>query len=278
MASWYGLTCSEAQMSGWTAWDAVAGNIPEFRVQVDLSDNVLNGTLTTQLGSLMPIEILDMSSNLLYGALPSQLGKLTNLKFLALNGNSFTGTIPSEIGMLNKSITEYINLEDNCFCGEMPSQLQELNILTSGNSLGTPCPVPPPTSMPTITSNPTITYQPTAPTYRPTIHLEDPLVGVEPPTAILGTSGMWLATLVVGAMLIGIPILLARRRKSKNDSPRSPCGTPEPTHPESMKRDVTHVDIAENPLHDTEDNATGHYTFGNEKYLPSETWQMRHGS
>jgi len=200
--SWYGLNCGQMVRRQLLE----EGGVSEYLI--DLSGNALNGPLTTQLGSLSSVEILDMSSNSLYGSLPSQLGKLTNLKFLLFNGNSFTGTIPSEIGMLNKSRTEYINLEHNHFCGPMPPQLKDFNVLTSGNSIGTPCPAPSfspirsPTSMPSFSPYPTNTYRPT-PTPSQYHHVEDP---------IWQKSGVWLglvACVTVALLALG-PILLAR--------------------------------------------------------------------
>jgi len=39
---------------------------------------------------------LDLSNNILSGTIPEDIGKMTYMNFLILNGNNLTGTIPSQ--------------------------------------------------------------------------------------------------------------------------------------------------------------------------------------
>lgn len=67
---------------------------------------------------------LELSGNLLTGSIPATLGKLHNLQFLELYYNRLTGVIPEELGNLSKLID--IDLSVNQLTGEIPEKLCEL--------------------------------------------------------------------------------------------------------------------------------------------------------
>lgn len=80
------------------------------------------------------LESLNLSNNLLEGSLQSQIGNLKNLKSLDLSNNKFTG-VPAEIGRL--SDLEILNLSNNKITG-LPHELANLSKLKildlSGNN------------------------------------------------------------------------------------------------------------------------------------------------
>ncbi|XP_062079912.1 receptor-like protein EIX2 [Humulus lupulus] len=66
-------------------------------------------------------EVLDVSNNLLFGSLPDYWGNMKSLKLLMLNDNNFSGGIPSSMGFLNK--IQYLNLRHNNLSGALPSSM-----------------------------------------------------------------------------------------------------------------------------------------------------------
>jgi len=70
----------------------------------------------------MNLEELNLSNNMLDGALQSQIGNLKNLKILNLSNNNFTG-VPAEVGQLKN--LEILNLSNNSLTG-LPNELGNL--------------------------------------------------------------------------------------------------------------------------------------------------------
>ncbi|CAB9513154.1 Leucine Rich Repeat [Seminavis robusta] len=104
------------------------GAFPKLRWLVlddcDLSGNLLQGTLPSQLGLLKTSHIL-LRHNFFTGTLPSELG-LTPLQWLGIESNQLSGAIPSAFSSLSNF--EHFSLGDNSFTGEIPS---EFGLLTS---------------------------------------------------------------------------------------------------------------------------------------------------
>ncbi|XP_062079881.1 receptor-like protein EIX2 [Humulus lupulus] len=67
-------------------------------------------------------EHLDVSNNLLFGSIPDCWGNLKSLEFLILNDNNLSGGIPSSMGFLNK--IQYLNLRHNNLSGALPSSIK----------------------------------------------------------------------------------------------------------------------------------------------------------
>jgi hypothetical protein len=61
----------------------------------------LNGTIPTQLGEL-PLERLNIAQNLISGTLPSELGCIQNIETLWIHSNLLTGSIPTQWNNLTK--------------------------------------------------------------------------------------------------------------------------------------------------------------------------------
>ena len=119
------------------SWHGVTTGRSGRVVELDLSENELNGTIPSELGNLSSLERLRLSKNQLRGTIPSELGNLSNLKFLDLFENRLSGSIPSELGNLTN--LEALALFKNNMRGTIPSDLANLNnlrwLLLWGNQL-----------------------------------------------------------------------------------------------------------------------------------------------
>jgi len=95
---------------------------------IHLFDNLIYGTVPSDLGSLANLERLELTKNSLNGELPPEIGNLGSLTFLALGRNSFWGELPGALGKLSRLNT--INLESNMFQREIPYELGNMRQLT----------------------------------------------------------------------------------------------------------------------------------------------------
>ncbi len=109
------------------SWHGVTTDRNGRVVELDLSENGLNGTIPSELGNLTNLEKLNLSKNQLRGTIPPELGNLTNLRFLDLYENRLSGPIPSELGALTN--LEALALFKNNLRGTIPSDLAKLNNL-----------------------------------------------------------------------------------------------------------------------------------------------------
>ncbi|CAL1411618.1 unnamed protein product [Linum trigynum] len=94
---------------------------------LELSVNLLTGSIPPEIGLLANLIDLDFSLNQLSGPIPSEIGRLTNLQVLHIVENKLTGPIPDEIGRL-ESITE-LALYENRLTGPIPSSIGNLTKL-----------------------------------------------------------------------------------------------------------------------------------------------------
>ncbi len=119
------------------SWHGVTTDQNGRVTELDLSENELDGTIPSELGSLTHLEGLNLSQNQLSGTIPLELGNLTNLTTLSLYANRLSGGIPSELG--NLSNLELLALFENNLRGTIPTELAELDnlrwLMLSGNQL-----------------------------------------------------------------------------------------------------------------------------------------------
>ena len=107
-------------------WDGVA--VSDDRVtELNLSGQLLTGSIPPQLAYLGELKVLDLGYNALTGTIPPELGELGQLENLALNGNALTGTIPPEFDQLTRLRT--LDLEFNELTGTIPPELSQLSEL-----------------------------------------------------------------------------------------------------------------------------------------------------
>ncbi|KAF8650351.1 hypothetical protein HU200_063969 [Digitaria exilis] len=86
---------------------------------LDLSKNLLIGSLPSSLGGLRGLLKMDLSDNLLHGSIPPELGELNNLTLLDLRNNSLTGGVPPFVQSM-ASLQDLL-LSNNPLGGSLPS-------------------------------------------------------------------------------------------------------------------------------------------------------------
>jgi hypothetical protein len=76
----------------------------QFRNMRDLllDDNMLNGTISMKMASMVELRTLSMAYNDLTGSIPDTIGAATQLRYIKLDGNQLTGTIPPSLSSLSK--------------------------------------------------------------------------------------------------------------------------------------------------------------------------------
>lgn len=112
----------------------LTGNLPSeifsssFSPQVlDLSNNLLAGSLPLEMGKLTDVYVLNISYNRFTGAIPKTIGGCSSLEYLQLQGNFFCGSIPSSLGLLKGML--HLDLSQNNLTGQIPKELESLTVL-----------------------------------------------------------------------------------------------------------------------------------------------------
>ncbi|KAK4800147.1 hypothetical protein SAY86_025512 [Trapa natans] len=93
------------------------GNLVNLGV-LDVSDNMLSGSIPVSIGGCTSMEQLYMAGNNFHGVIPSSIRSLKGLSALNLSRNNLSGEIPSFLGSL--SLLEILNLSYNNFKGAVP--------------------------------------------------------------------------------------------------------------------------------------------------------------
>ncbi|MCY3773565.1 MAG: Ig-like domain-containing protein [Gemmatimonadetes bacterium] len=124
------------------SWYGVTVDADGRVVEINLPNNNLRGTITTELGNLEELVTLRLNHNQLTGHVPQDLGRLSKLEHLALSSNQLSGVIPSELGQLAE--LDELVLSFNRLSGTIPAELGDLAGLTrlslSVNELSGPIP------------------------------------------------------------------------------------------------------------------------------------------
>ncbi|XP_009778005.1 receptor-like protein 51 [Nicotiana tabacum] len=90
----------------------------ENLVHLNLSSNSLNGTIPTAFGNLLSLKNVSLASNSLSGNIPKSFAAIPGLVHLDLGSNRLNGTIPKFISDMKG--LKYLNLERNNFHGILP--------------------------------------------------------------------------------------------------------------------------------------------------------------
>ncbi|KAA8545465.1 hypothetical protein F0562_020249 [Nyssa sinensis] len=96
-------------------------------VQLNLSNNLLLGSLPFSLSNFSSLQILLLNGNKFSGPIPPSIGELQQVLKLDLRGNSLSGLIPPDIG--NCFHLTYLDLSQNNLFGSIPSEISNIHIL-----------------------------------------------------------------------------------------------------------------------------------------------------
>ncbi|GAB2283674.1 hypothetical protein Dimus_018174 [Dionaea muscipula] len=118
--------------------------LPQLNL-LELQSNYLSGNLSENVDTpSQPSKLaqLDLSNNLIPGSLPFSISNFTSLQILLLAGNQFSGPIPPSIGTLQEVIK--LDISRNSLSGPIPPELGSCPHLTyldlSQNNLSGPIP------------------------------------------------------------------------------------------------------------------------------------------
>ena len=104
---------------------------------VDLSNNLLQGTITDALFHCKQLKHIDLSQNGFDGPIPPSIGELHHVQTISLDQNRLSGSIPVEL--FRSSQIQILNLQSNQLTGKIPTQIGNLEnaaiISMNGNLL-----------------------------------------------------------------------------------------------------------------------------------------------
>ncbi|CAM9585483.1 unnamed protein product [Scytosiphon promiscuus] len=114
---------TDKDLSLWHGVEVLEGDV----VNLDLSDNNLQGRIPPELGKLGALKKLDLRGNKLKGVIPAELGNLTAVETLDLGNNKLSRSIPKELGALTQ--LRKLFLCNNKLRGAIPPELGNLTVL-----------------------------------------------------------------------------------------------------------------------------------------------------
>ncbi|CAJ1948494.1 unnamed protein product [Sphenostylis stenocarpa] len=94
----------------------------EMMTGLDLSCNMLTGSIPVQIGNLQKVRALNLSHNYLSGSIPNSFSNLSQIESLDLSYNNLSGEIPSQMIKLNT--LAIFNVSYNNLSGVIPSSGQ----------------------------------------------------------------------------------------------------------------------------------------------------------
>ncbi|XP_057841832.2 receptor like protein 27 [Cryptomeria japonica] len=123
---------------------------------IDLSNNELEGEVSSNFGNLKGLRLLNLSFNNLNGSIPNSFGEMSQLESLDLSRNNFSGQIPAELESL--SYLASLNLSNNNLSGSIPQGQHMTDTFGessySGNANLWGCPLPKNCSWPQFATSP----------------------------------------------------------------------------------------------------------------------------
>ncbi|KAM3683823.1 hypothetical protein ACJW31_12G177900 [Castanea mollissima] len=111
----------------------IKGNIFEYSTilplvkSIDFSKNSLSGKIPIEVTSLQGLHYLNLSYNLLIGSIPENIGAMGSLESIDFSLNQLSGQVPSSMSSL--TFLNHLNLSNNNLTGKIPlsTQLQSLD-------------------------------------------------------------------------------------------------------------------------------------------------------
>ncbi|KAL4597290.1 hypothetical protein ACB092_12G223000 [Castanea dentata] len=120
----------------------IKGNLIEYSTIlllvkcIDFSKNSLSGKIPIEVTSLPGLYYLNLSYNLLIGSIPENIGAMGSLESIDFSLNQLSGQVPSSMSSL--TFLNHLNLSNNNLTGKIPlsTQLQSLDPSSfTGNKL-----------------------------------------------------------------------------------------------------------------------------------------------
>lgn len=102
--------------SGWTVYTFASNG---SMIYLDLSYNLLSGSIPENLGGMAYLQVLNLGHNRLSGSIPESFGDLKAIGVLDLSHNSLHGFIPGSLESL--SFLSDLDVSNNNLSGEIPS-------------------------------------------------------------------------------------------------------------------------------------------------------------
>jgi len=96
--------------------------ISGFRPTLDLSYNMLQGSIWPGFGNLKRLHVFILKDNNLSGNIPNNISGMSRLEVLDLSHNKLSGEIP--LSMANLSFLSAFNVSYNQLCGKIPQAVQ----------------------------------------------------------------------------------------------------------------------------------------------------------
>ncbi|KAK8707248.1 hypothetical protein V6N13_058309 [Hibiscus sabdariffa] len=115
----------------------IIGDLSTNLVQIHVDDNLIYGPIPPQISNLVNLTLLNLSSNLLNGSIPYELCRMEKLERVYLSNNSLSGEIPAALG--NITHLGLLDLSMNKLSGSIPDSFANLpqlrRLLLYGNQL-----------------------------------------------------------------------------------------------------------------------------------------------
>ena len=105
-------------------WHGIGADRDGNVLDINLSNNGLEGEIPPQIGQLTSLEYLHLGINSLSGGIPPELGNLSSLAVLSLDENELSGPIRREIAQLAE--LNFLSLTHNRLSGPIPPELATL--------------------------------------------------------------------------------------------------------------------------------------------------------
>jgi len=105
----------------------IIGDLSTKCVQIHLDENILYGSIPSHISNLVNLTLLNLSSNLLNGTIPPELCRMGKLERVYLSNNSLSGEIPAALA--NISHLGLLDLSKNKLTGSIPDSFAYLSQL-----------------------------------------------------------------------------------------------------------------------------------------------------